>query len=171
MIPDNHAKSFLSKSYVNAIATQAGFGCQFTEPDYGIDAKISEIQFYSDHKYSETGYHFNIQIKASHAFSKKNGSIIYDLEADAYNRLVRHKGGLIVLVLFCLPKIPDDRIYLTENCLELRNCCYWYYISGEETGNKSSITLNIPRNQVFDPVACTIMMNSVKTDDWRKGHL
>jgi|CXWL01.1.fsa_nt_gi hypothetical protein len=123
MIPDNHAKSFLSKSYVNAVVTQAGYGCQFEEPDYGIDARISEVQFLPNGKYVSSGFHFNVQIKASHKFTKHNQSISYALEADAYNKLVYHKGGLIVLVLFCLPEEPSSRLILTEDFLELRNCC------------------------------------------------
>jgi hypothetical protein len=162
MIPDNHVKSFLSKSYVNAVATQAGFGCQFKEPDYGIDAEISEVQFFNNGKYISTGYHFNVQMKATHNFTRNMNEVVYSLDAEAYNRLVYHKGGLIVLVLFCLPENPNDRILLTEDCLELRNCCYWYKAPEEETNNSSSLTIHIPRGQIFTPASCQNLMNLVK---------
>ena len=166
MIPDDHAKSFLSKSYVNAVATQAGYGCQFKEPDYGIDAEISEIQFIRKGKYVSTGVHFNVQMKATHDFEKNEDEIIYALDSDAYNRLIAHTGGLIILVLFCLPKNPLERVFLSENCLELRNCCYWYHLTGSFTENTSSKTIYIPRTHIFNPISCQNMMDLVRNGDW-----
>ncbi len=93
MIPDNHAKSSLSISYVKAVAAQAGYGCQFIDQDqdYGVDAQISEIQFTAENRYVNSGFHYNIQIKASHNFQKQSDKIVYALDADAYNRLIHHK--------------------------------------------------------------------------------
>ena len=170
MIPDSHAKSFLSKSYVNAIATQAGYGCQFTEPDYGIDAAISEVQVIPSGKCVSTGVHFNVQMKATHNFTRNNNAVIYALDADAYNRLILHACGLIVLVLFCLPENHDDRILLTENGLELRNCCYWYHAVGDLTNHSSSITIHIPRFQIFNPENCQNLMNLVKNGEPEVAH-
>lgn len=171
MIPDAHAKSFLSKSYINAVATQAGYGCQFSEPDYGIDAIISEVQFVNGNKYVSSGFHFNIQIKATHNFVRRDDSIIYAIDIDAYNRLIYHRGGLIVLVLFCLPENPIERISLTEDFLELRHCCYWYIVIGDLSNNASTITIRIPRKQIFDPESCRRLMESVKNGDWERGIL
>lgn len=170
MIPDNHAKSYLSQSYVMTIATQAGYTCQFSNPDYGIDATISEVQCLKSGKCVSTGHQFNIQMKATHDFIKNENEIIYDLEAVAYNKLIYHTGGLIILVLFCLPKNPDDRIHLTEDCLELRNCCYWYRINGGITNNSSSKTIHIPRSQLFNPNICIQMMNSTKSGNWKENN-
>lgn len=172
MTPDSHAKSFLSKSYVNAVATQAGFSCKFgDEADYGVDATISEIQVLRNGMHVETGFEFNVQIKASHDYKKYDGLITYDLDAAAYIRLTQHKGGLIVLVLFCLPKERAQRCVLTEDCLELRNCGYWYHITGEPTENKRTKTVHLPRKQIFDPDACVKLMQFVKNGDWKNGHI
>ena len=170
MIPDNHAKSFLSKSYVNAVATHAGYGCQFQEIDYGIDAEISEVQCTKTGKFVSTGFHFNVQMKATHNFTKNNNEVIYSLDADAYNRMIIHEGGLIVLVLFCLPENPNDRILLTEDCLEIRNCCYWYRLDGDLTNNSSSKTIRIPRTQIFNPETCKNLMSSVRTGEWETAY-
>lgn len=169
MIPDNHSKSFLSKSYVNAVAAQAGFGCQFTDPDYGIDAEISEVQYTEENIYVNSGYQFNIQMKATHNFHKSTTDITYPLEADAYNRLIYHKGGFIVLVVFCIPQKVDDRLLVTEDYMQLRNCCYWFHVFGNLTKNVSSKNILIPRKQVFDPQSCLFLMDHVKTQDWRQN--
>lgn len=166
MIPDSHAKSFLSKSYVNAVATQAGYSCQFIDPDYGEDARISEVQRTRDGKYLSSGYQFFVQIKASCDYTKSDNAISYAIEADAYNKLVRYEGGLIVLVLFCVAANPPDRLVLTEDYLQLRHCCYWYKAGAEPTDNTKSKTIHIDRAQVFDPQACQTLMNIVKDRSW-----
>ena len=161
MIPDSHAKSFLSKSYVNAVATQAGFGCQFVEPDYGVDARISEIRVLPSGRYVDCGLHFTVQIKASHNYLKTANEIVYSLDADAYERLICHDGGLIVLILFCVPKELDCRVHLSEDRLELRNCCYWYRVTGQDKK-----TLHIPRVQVFAPDVCKDLMICARNREW-----
>ena len=93
MLPDAHAKSILSKSYVNAIAAQAGYGCHFPDPDYGIDAIVSEVQVLDNGKYVQTGCHFNVQIKASYNYQKRDDAIVYSLDRDAYQRLISHDAG------------------------------------------------------------------------------
>ncbi len=163
MIPDSHAKSFLSKSYVNAVATQAGYTCQFTEPDYGVDAHISEVQVLSNGKFVNSGFDFDIQIKASHNYKKTDTEVVYSLGGDAYERLINFKGGFIVLVLFCVPENASERMTLNENSLELRNCCYWYRITEDDKK-----TLHIPRSQVFDPTACQSLMDCAIKREWQK---
>lgn len=163
MIPDSHAKSFLSQSYVNAVATQAGYTCHFKNPDYGVDAQISEVQFLPNGKFLDSGFGFDIQIKASHKYKKTETEIIYSLDGDAYDRLVNYKGGFIVLVVFCVPEKADERIELSENALRLRNCCYWYRVT-----EKDQKTIHIPRSQIFDPSACQILMQYVIRREWEK---
>lgn len=167
MIPDSHAEAYLSEAYVKAVVTQAGFTCCFHDPDYGIDALASEIQVTRKGKCVPTGHHFSIQIKASYEFTRNDGTIKYELKADAYNKLTQHPGGLIVLVLFCLPQDPSERLFLTEDYLQLRYCSYWYRVLGDPTENKSSKTIDIPRGQVFDVAACQLFMEQVKSGEWK----
>lgn len=168
MLHDNHAKSYLSESYVHAVVTQAGYLCNFARQDYGVDAVISETQEIPKIGFWPTGYQFNLQIKATHDFKKVGKSISYDLEADAYNKLLHHEGGFIVLVVFCLPKDANERVALTENCLRLKNCCYWYHVTGAPTPNKNSKTIKIPRAQMFTPGACKELMDLVRNDGWKQ---
>ena len=163
MIPDSHAKSFLSQSYVNAVVTQAGYACQFSNPDYGTDARVSEIQVLPNGKFLNSGFDFDIQIKASHNCKITSTEVIYSLDGDAYDRLINYKGGFVVLVVFFVPEKADERIELRENALELRNCCYWYRVT--ENDKK---TIHIPRSQIFNPVACKSLMEYAIKREWQK---
>lgn len=117
MIPDSHAKSFLSQAYVNAVVTQAGYACQFSNPDYGSDARVSEVQVLPNGKFLNSGFDFDIQIKASHNCKKTSTEVIYSLDGNAYERLINFRGGFIVLVLFFVPEKADERIGFSENCI------------------------------------------------------
>jgi hypothetical protein len=161
MIPDEHAKSYLSKSYINAVATQAGYGCQFTEPDYGIDATISEIQMFTNRKFIPSGYDYKIQIKSSHNYRIEPLEIVYSIKQDTYDRMTKCIGGYLLLVLFCIPERKEERVIISEDCMQLRNCCYWYRVT-----NKDKLTLHIPRSQIFDAAACQLNMEITIRREW-----
>jgi len=88
---------------------------------------------------------YNIQIKATYNYSRNGNEIVYALKSEAYERLLVHKGGLIVLVLFCLPKEPTDRITLVK-MLGIAELLLWYRLLA-----RIILTLHIPRSQLFDP--------------------
>lgn len=169
MLPDNHAKAYLSESYVNAVATQAGFTCEFAQKDYGVDARVSDMRILPSGKVQATGYEFRVQMKATHRCLQRADAVGYDLDADAHDRLALYEGGLIVLVVFLVPRRSGERIALGESCLELRNCCYWCVASGLPTRkNKRQTRVYIPRTQVFNPEACKMLMRLVRNGGWRK---
>ncbi len=164
-MPDNHKKEYLSKSYLSAVVAQAGYICQMQEQDYGVDAVISEIQELKSGKLVSSGFQFDVQLKSTHIFTKNKNDISYALEAEAFNKLISRRSGLIVLVLFCVPELPADRLILSEDCLELRNCCYWFIVSGDLTENTASKTIHIPRNQIFNPENCRNLMEYAKLEN------
>lgn len=162
MIPDSHIKEYLHRAYVQAVAAQAGYGCEFRGPDYGADAVISEVEHLPNGKRVATGYEFNLQMKASQVFIQREDATDYDLDAEAHNRLVRFVGNAIVLIVFCISPDVQARLTVTEDYLQLQHCCYWYPRPTEETTNRRSTRIAIPRNQLFTPEACTSLMEGVK---------
>ncbi|MCX6038365.1 MAG: hypothetical protein NTW99_10845, partial [Chloroflexi bacterium] len=62
----------------------------------------------------------------------------------------------------------DEWLVCTENCLELRHCCYWIFLEGDPTPNTSSKRVSIPRNQIFDPNAVTSLLDRLRQN---KGSL
>ncbi len=140
----------------------AGYTCTFVTDDYGVDARISEVQSFPAGNFIETGVHFNVQMKASHDYRHRGASTLYDPDVDAHNRLVAHTGGAIILVLFCIPQNPGDRLDLTEEYLKLHRCCYWYPRPDTLTTNKRSVTITIPRSSLFTPDACKALMDRAR---------
>lgn len=161
-LPDSHVKEYLHRAYVSAVVAQAGYTCEFSTADYGVDACISRVRELPGGKFTKDGVHLNVQLKATQNYRQNALEIRYDLDADAHNRLVHHDSGAIVLLLFCMPPMPSDHFDLTEHHLELRHCCYWHPRPTSLTSNTSSVTITIPRSRLFTPDACRELMDQVR---------
>ena len=162
-IPTSHLKEGLSVSYVRTVTAKAG--AQYLSADgteYGTDAIIQKIALLPNGSYTNTGWSFNCQIKSTVEWIEAPEHIIYDMQADAFNKLVCWEGTPCILVLFRLPKNENDWIKLDEYSLELKNCCYWAYLKGSPTNNTSSIRVEIPRNQLFTPEAVNDLLDQIK---------
>jgi hypothetical protein len=154
-IPDPHTKERISVVYAMAIAARAGVSFNPKGiPEYGTDAYFAHVNMLKDGSFSDTGYILNCQLKSTTDYSINNGEVIYDIESEAYNKLVTWEGTTpIILVLLCLPKEIKEWMEFDESQLILRKCCYWMIVTGEPTTNSSSIRIRIPRGQCFTPEA------------------
>lgn len=161
-VPDNSLKEYLHRAYVQAVAAQAGFQCDFLGDDWGVDARISEVRHYEDGTYQANGMHFNVQLKATQNYNQGEEVTKYELDAKAHTRLVRHDQAPIVLVVFCIPREPQERFLMDEDGLTLYRCCYWYPRPDKLTENNRSVTIDLPRANLFDPEACKSLMERAK---------
>lgn len=162
-LPLEHTKERLSVAYVSAVVARAG--AAFTEikaDDFGVDAHVQRIVELPNGKFHATGWILQCQIKATTTSELENDSVIYDMKADAYNKLVTHEGTPCVLLLLCLPKNHDDWLHLDEDQLLLKRCCYWIYLAGQPSTNASTHRIRIPRNQVFTPSSVEELLEKVK---------
>jgi len=55
-----------------------------------------------------------------------------------------------------------DWLSLSEHELLLRKCCYWYRLTGEETGNSSTKRIRVPKLQRLDPFVVTDLLSQVE---------
>lgn len=111
------------------------------------------------------GVSFDCQLKATVNWKEEETSIVYDLEADTYNKIIyRHQNSTIpcILVLLCLPTEEAEWLHISEEELKLRKCCYYLYINGEPTNNKETIRIRIPRTNVFSPDAVKELVEKVR---------
>lgn len=117
-IPQEHQMEQLHLAYVIAVAALSGTTFDPPRQDYGIDGKISEVQRFPNGKYRATNWHFACQLKATTNFKLRNDIVAYEMEAEAYNRLVLAEGNTSrILVLFCLPKDWANWVELKEEQL------------------------------------------------------
>lgn len=157
---EQHKEEALSKAYIYAIAARAGATVSIRDYDYGIDVSFHEI-VEIDGDRIECGATFNSQLKASTHWNMDTTSVIYDIKADAYNRLVTIKNKATVpciLILMCLPKDPVEWHTICEEYLLIRKCCYWFnWQIDTKTLNSQSVRIHIPRDQLFTPEALTAL--------------
>lgn len=76
--------------------------------------------------------------------------IAFALPVKNYNDLRADVMEPRLLVLVCVPEDYDDWAEQTEDQLCLRHCAYWLSLAGKpETENDSTVTVHIPRKNVF----------------------
>ena len=149
-------------AYVRAVIYRAGFNLQRLErDDHGIDGTIKS--------YATGMNRVDFQLKASYDYTATDDHIVYKLDVGNYNVLVDAEGVPAVLVLFAMPR--DNQLWLEqdEQELRLRHCSYWMDFEGlERSANARSRTVYVPRANVFDVDAVSVMFRQL-IPDW-PGH-
>jgi len=163
-MPLQHKMEELSKVYISAIAAKAGVTINFVNRDYKVDGKFNQIIKFGN-KFVESGISLDFQLKSTMSFENTKSSVKYDLDIDTYNYLVernRHNNSLspCVLILLCL---PDEQYWIsvTELSLMIRKCCYWAIINGNTSRNRSSVRIEISRNNIFSPTSLQKLLNEI----------
>lgn len=89
---------------------------------------------------------------------------MYDLAADAYNRLVYRRDNSstpCALVLCCLPRDESTWLDVCEDELKIKKCCYYHFIEGTESGNSQTKRIRIPRSQLLTPDSLASLKTSI----------
>ena len=152
-LPTQTIQELISVSYVSAVIAHAGFAPNIPNKDYGVDMAAHRIGIFKS-KRIDLGVALEFQLKASTNWKIKNSDIMYDLDTEAYNRLVLRRDNALtpcILVLCCLPKEESSWLKVSEDELVIRKCCYYHLIEGKETNNSSSQRIKIPRTQLLTP--------------------
>lgn len=162
----------LSRVYVHLVATRAGMTYYETKTEFGIDGifrPLYRVTTLRPNKgknggttspYQTSDVSIDYQIKSTFNWTLTAESVKFKLESDDYDRLVDKDGRIspVLLILFCLPSEKATWVEFDEDRLSLRKCCYWMYLEGEKTKNKSSVTVTIPRSNLFTPAALSFLM-------------
>ena len=162
-MPLTHIQENLNQAYVHAIVSSAGAKYNpAVGQEYGIDCTIQQLATMPNGKVTNSGYILQCQLKATTNLIEKPTYVAYDLDADSYNKLVAFETKSTILIVFGMPKETLRWIAHSEACLELRHCCYWYFLEGEPIDNSKSKRIKIPRTQVFDVPAVTKLLNRLQ---------
>lgn len=150
-IPTTHQQERLSLAYVQAVVANAG--AQLLEPtghEYGIDAYIQGVRRLPNGKFHPTGFMVMAQIKSTITSTIREDVIVYDMEAEAYNKIATMEGPTdCVLILCCLPRDSAEWLVANEDQLILKRCCYWMRIPKAPTTKSDSKRVFIPRTQTL----------------------
>lgn len=171
MLPDTAIQEELSKAYIQAVASYAGYTVEHINRDNdGVDSVIK-----SNGKPAEdsilTSVSVEVQLKSccseEHVFENEDGNIVYDLKARNYNFLVDSNRQLdIILILLYLPSDKQDWISHSIDELIVRKCAYWVSLKGlDKTNNNGTKRITIPKDNVFSPDALHQIMVKVSKEE------
>jgi hypothetical protein len=63
-----------------------------------------------------------------------------------------------ILVVMLVPRTQDEWLRAGHDRLDLRHCCYWTNLAGQEVTGRRRTTVRIPTSRIFDDRAlCEIM--------------
>lgn len=116
MLPTQTIEELISMSYVSAVIASSGFSPNTVAKDYGVDLEVRRIDTFGGKKI-DLGVMLEFQLKASINWVADDSHIIFDLEADAYNRLVIRRDNSSIpcaLVLCCAVLFAKRRDQLAE---------------------------------------------------------
>ena len=137
-----------SRAYVAALAAQAG--CNPSRPDVDEDSVDLELSMRDIPGCKRTRGKLEMQLKCTHTADLGKDSFPFALSIKNYDDL---RADVIVprlLVVVCVPEDCEGWTRQTEEHLCLRHCAYWLSLAGmPETNNVESVTVRIPRNQIF----------------------
>jgi hypothetical protein len=163
VIPSQTIEELLSISCVSAIIARSGHAPNPIAHDFGVDLEVRRIAT-DGNKRIDVGAFLSLQLKASVVWVLEQDHVVFDLEADAYNRLVFQNEQATIpcaLILCCLP--PDSSRWLSacEDDLIFRKCCYYHFLKGRKTSNTSSKRIRIPRDQILTPESILKLRDSL----------
>jgi hypothetical protein len=163
MLVRAHRQEAVSRAYIHAIAACCGLGCSFRDFDYGIDMSVHAIRR-KGNRYSESGFHLDIQAKSATAPTLTPSHVLYDMEVKTYEDLRDLDAGCPrILVLLVMP--PDETAWTeqTEEHLLLRKCAFWMSLKGMlPTANTATIRIPVPRRNVFSIIGLQALMDRVR---------
>ncbi len=137
-------------AYLRAVVAKVGMTYDLPMRDFGIDGTISRIAR-KQGRLVPSGVRLDVQLKSSINAAIEDDYVTYELEIRAYE-VLRDDAAEIprILVLLILPKDEREWIEQDEEGLIMRKCAYWISLRGQpETANYRSITIRIPRRNLF----------------------
>lgn len=105
-----------------------------------------------------------IQAKATSKLSlnRDGETFSFSLPVKNYDDLRLETHIPRILVLYRMPEAEQDWLKQSEDNLSLHHCAYWVSLLGsEETTNTDSVTVHIPKSQVFTVGTLNTLMEKV----------
>jgi Domain of unknown function (DUF4365) len=159
----NLQKEEFSYAYIYSVTSAAGYSFQKSSRILdvgGIDATITGTV--SDDTLYEP--QLDLQVKSTSLDVQSEEVIRYPLKIKNYNELRKERTvAPRILVVVLIPENQEEWINQSETELCIRRCAYWLSLSGQpRTKNTESITVYIPRENLFTVNALKTLMQRIK---------
>lgn len=148
-----------SRAYVHAVATVAGFATYRPDVDddsvdLGIAARGGTTTLRSPR--------LEAQLKCTSTGVRHDDELRFPLRLKNYDDLRRTCHVPRILVVVLVPEDVSDWLAQTEEQMVLRRCGYFRSLAGEPAvDNTTSVTVRLPRANLFAPAALCAMMARV----------
>jgi hypothetical protein len=149
-----------SYAYVRAVACVAGYGVHRPEPD---DDSVDLVVSARGPLGSYRSPRLDMQIKCTAQDCLTEQEVRFPLKRKNYDDL-RGEGFLVprILLVMTVPAAVEDWLSQSEEEMILRHCGYWLSLrDAPASDNTQSVTVNIPRRNVFDVETLRSLMESV----------
>src|SRR5205823_824819 len=153
-------KQEFSRAHVKAVAAACGYATEVPSVD---DDSVDLVLTAKGGSGTFRSPKLDLQLKCTAREVVGERNINFPLEIKNYDEL-RPTNFMVprILVIVVVPDNVDNWITHSENELVLRHCGYWYSLRGlPATDNVRSVTVNIPRTQVFDVASVTDIMRRI----------
>lgn len=145
-----------SRAYIQAVAAHAGF--QVSVPGVDDDSVDGIIL-------SRIGKRprLEFQLKATGQEVLRDDHVAFPLPLKNYDDLRIETITPRLLIVVVMPGNKDEWLDQSEDALCLRRCAYWHSMLGQpETTNSTTVTVHLPRSQVFTPGSLVDMMERIQ---------
>ena len=160
MLPDTQIQEEISRAYIYAIASKAGFTFDKPSTDYdSIDVRISAIGKPHETSVLESPT-LELQVKATYAHEFNEGNELhFPLKMKNYNDLRKNTAAPRILVVLLMPRDKELWVTTDHDKLEVHHCAYWISLKGlDDIDNQESKTIIIPKINMFNAESLTQMM-------------
>lgn len=161
----NTQKEEFSYAYIYAVASAAGYSFQrATTPldQVGVDVTITAVPETIESRRLTL---LDLQLKCTSRDVLTDDQIKYPLPVKNYEELRYEEHSVPrILVVVVVPDNSDEWLYQTQEELCLKHCGYWVSLRGQPvTQNQETVTVYLPRENVFTVDALKSMMQRIKT--------
>lgn len=154
----NLQKEEFSRAYVHAVASAAGFVTEH----HRVDTESVDVTLSSDAHFHLCMPKIDLQLKCTSAACPDGRDITMALPIKNYNELRAPTTLPRYLIVVLVPKHVDEWLNQGDEKMVLRKCGYYRSLRGlPATENTSSVSVTIPREQVFTAEAVTRLMRQV----------
>jgi hypothetical protein len=164
MLTDQNIEAELSYAYLHAVASRAGFSCEYTirHMDHAaVDAIVREEGRFLADDSQLASFELCIQLKVTYQhLHEAKGRWSYPLPLTQYNKLRSvHVAAPRLLVVLLLPEDANEWLRHSEEGLVAKRCAYWVSLRGApDSDNTDRQTVSVPKIQVFSPQSLTELM-------------
>ena len=164
MLTEQNIEAELSYAYLHAVATKAGFSCEYRNRHLdgaGVDATITEDGRKLGDDSILTSFAVDVQLKATYReLTEQDGRISYSLTIPHYDKLrIEEVAAPRILLVLRLPPNPEEWLQISEDALVAKRCAYWVSLRGAlASPNDKNQTVYIPRVNLLTPQGLTNLM-------------